>query len=67
MRLNTQKGHPMDLFLKISALQAIFCWLGDLEKMMCPCEESVFAWEVNNSKAVSEGPGVGVVVGGFLG
>ena len=57
----------MDLFLKISALQAIFCWLGDLEKMICPCEGSVFAWEVDNSKVVSEGPGVGVGAGGFLG
>jgi len=27
-----EQGHPMDLFLLISVLQAIFCWLGDLEK-----------------------------------
>ena len=26
------QGHPMDLFLKISVLQANFCWLGDLKK-----------------------------------
>ena len=30
------QGHPMDLFLKISVLQANFCWLGDLGKMICP-------------------------------
>ena len=29
------QGHPMDLFLIISVLQAIFCWLGDLEKIIC--------------------------------
>ena len=29
--LQTQ-GHPMDLFLKISALQAIFRWLGVWKK-----------------------------------
>ena len=29
---------PMNLFLKISVLQAgaKFCWLGDLEKILCP-------------------------------
>ena len=26
------QGHPMDPFLKISVLQANFCWLGDLGK-----------------------------------
>ena len=26
------QGHSMDLFLKISVLQANFCWLGDLKK-----------------------------------
>ena len=26
----------MDLFLKMSVLQAIFRWLGDLEKIICP-------------------------------
>ena len=26
------QGYPMDLFLKISVLQANFCWLGDLRK-----------------------------------
>ena len=30
----------MNLFLKISVLQANFCWLGDLEKMICPLKES---------------------------
>ena len=25
------QGHPMDLFLKISVLQAHFCWLGDVK------------------------------------
>jgi len=33
-------GHPMDLFLKISVLQADFCWLGDLDKIICPWKES---------------------------
>ena len=34
------QGHPLDLFLiKISALQANFCWLGDLKKI-CPWKES---------------------------
>ena len=35
----------MELFLKISVLssvlQANFCWLGDLEKIICPWKESV--------------------------
>ena len=31
----------MDLFLKISVLQANFYWLGDLEKIICPWKESV--------------------------
>ena len=31
----------MDLFLKLSVLQANFCWLGDLEKMICPWKESI--------------------------
>ena len=30
----------MDLFLKISVLQANFCWLGDLDKIICPWKES---------------------------
>ena len=25
------QGHPTDLFLKITVLQANFCWLGDLD------------------------------------
>ena len=29
------------LFLKIPVLQAHFCWLGDLEKIICPGKESV--------------------------
>ena len=33
--------HPMDLFLKISVLQANFCWLGDLDKIICP-------WKLEN-------------------
>ena len=35
------QGHPMDLFLKICVLQANFCWLGDLEKIVCLWKESV--------------------------
>ena len=31
----------MDLFLKISVLQANFCWLGDLDKIICP-------WKLEN-------------------
>ena len=31
----------MDLLLKISVLQAIFCWLGDLEKLIYPWKERV--------------------------
>ena len=34
-------GRPMDLFLKISLLQAIVCSLGDVEKVICPWKESV--------------------------
>ena len=30
------QGHPMDLFLKISVLQANFCWLGDVEEIIVP-------------------------------
>ena len=30
----TFQGHPMDLFLKISVLQAHFCWLGDVEEII---------------------------------
>ena len=29
------------LFLKISVLQANFCWLGDLERVICPWKEAV--------------------------
>ena len=36
-----RQGHPMDLFHKISVLLAIFCWLGDVEVMICPWKESV--------------------------
>ena len=35
MDLHNQ-GHPMDLFLKISVLQAHFCWLGDVEEIIVP-------------------------------
>ena len=31
---NKTQGHPMDLFLKISVLQAHFCWLGDVEEII---------------------------------
>ena len=34
-------GHPMDLFLKISVVQANFCWLGGVEEITCPWMESV--------------------------
>ena len=32
--------HPIELFLKISVLQANVCWLGDLDKIVCPWKES---------------------------
>ena len=38
---NSNQGHPMDLFPKISVLQAKFSWLGNLEKLICPWKESV--------------------------
>ena len=28
------QGHPMDLFLKLSVLQAHFCWLGDVKEII---------------------------------
>ena len=31
----------MNLFLKISVLQRNFCWLGDVEEMICPWKENV--------------------------
>ena len=31
----------MDLFLKIFVLQATFCWLGDLEEIICPRKENL--------------------------
>ena len=31
----------MDLLLLKSVLQAIFCWLGDLEKIICPWKERI--------------------------
>ena len=34
--LGYTQGHPKDLFLKISVLQANFCWLGDVEEIICP-------------------------------
>ena len=39
--LSSVQGHPMDLFLKISVLQANFCWVGDLGKIICPWRECV--------------------------
>ena len=30
----------MDLLLKISVLQANFCWLGELEKIICSWKEN---------------------------
>ena len=35
------QGHPMDLFLKITVLQANVCCLEDLDKIICPFKESV--------------------------
>ena len=32
--------HPIELFLRISVLQANVCWLGDLDKIVCPWKES---------------------------
>ena len=32
--------HPIELFLKISVLQVNVCWLGDLDKIVCPWKES---------------------------
>ena len=40
VQANEKQGHPMDLFLKISALQANFCWLEDLEEIICSGKES---------------------------
>ena len=34
------QGYPTDLFLKISVLQANVCWLGVLDKIICPWKES---------------------------
>ena len=31
----------MDPFLLISLLRAIFCWLGDLEKIICPWKQRI--------------------------
>ena len=33
--------NPINLFLKISVLQANLFWLGDFEKIICPWKESV--------------------------
>ena len=41
------QGHPMDLFPKISVLQAKFCWLGNLEKLMSL--EVKCCWAIHNS------------------
>ena len=34
MEEHKAQGHPMDLFLKISVLQALFSWLGDVEEII---------------------------------
>ena len=36
MLLGYTQGHLIDLILKISVLQANFCWLGDVEEIICP-------------------------------
>ena len=41
-------GHPMDLFVKISALQTNLCWLGDLEKNNMSLKGKC-CWEIDNS------------------
>ena len=38
----------MDLFLKISVLQANVCSMGDVEEIICPWKESC-CWEIDNS------------------
>ena len=35
------QGHPMDLFLKLCVLQANFCLLGDVEKIISPWKKTV--------------------------
>ena len=35
----SSQGYPMDLFLQVSVLQANFCWLRDLEEVICPLME----------------------------
>ena len=39
--LGYTQGLPKDLFLTISVLQANFCWLGDVEEIICPWKKSV--------------------------
>ena len=39
--LGYTQGHQKDLFLKISVLQANFCWLGDVEEIICPVREGI--------------------------
>jgi len=53
LRRHENQGHPMDLCLKISVLQAIFFWLEDLEKIICPSLEGKCSWE--GQCRVSEG------------
>ena len=36
-----RQGQPMNLFLKISVLQARFYWLGDVAEIICPWKENV--------------------------
>ena len=45
------QGHPMELFLKISVLQANFCWLGDVEEIICPWEGQC-CWVKDNSRCL---------------
>ena len=35
------RGNPMDLFFKISVLEANFCLVGDVEEIICSWKESV--------------------------
>ena len=46
-----EQRHPMDLLHKMSVRKANFCWLGDLEKMICPWKESV-PGKIDNSECL---------------
>ena len=43
------QGHPVDLFLKISVLQANFCWLGDWKNNISLEGRWKWCWEIDNS------------------